>query len=124
MRQLAAERLAPPPVTSPPAETAAADVDGMLAGLKRIATRQIERAEADALAANAPLDDREVKLATALAALVGKIRELEINPRGRRAGSDETDAATAPEPGLEQSLLEALEAFVDGRAAGLARAAE
>lgn len=92
-----------------------------MSALERIVAIMLKRAECDLAASDERLDERDVKLATAIAALVGKVRDLQTNAGKQRGQGEDNDAAAASDERLEQSVLDALDALVDGRAAGLAR---
>lgn len=77
-----------------------------------IMTRQLEaRVKADGY----ETDERDIKQLTALAQACAKLTELEESPR-EPANSQ---AAGARSGNVSQQILDALEALVDGRAAGL-----
>lgn len=72
-----------------------------------------------------PIEEGDVKLLAALASALAKVRDLRNssgNARDDRKNETATGGKAGPEDGsVPQSVLDALEALVDGRAAGLAR---
>lgn len=77
-----------------------------------IMTRQLEaRVKADGY----ETDERDIKQLTALAQACARLTELEESPREPAT----SDTAGARSGNVPQQILDALEALVDGRAAGL-----
>ncbi|WP_036789980.1 hypothetical protein [Pleomorphomonas koreensis] len=97
---------------------AARGVAGQARSLIRTAgimTRQLEaRVKADGY----ETDERDIKQLTALATACARLSELEESPRERTRPDAAARSGSVP-----QQILDALEALVEGRAAGVAREA-
>jgi len=104
------------------------DGDVLRRSLHRTLAVMIARLEARVLAAADDIDERDVKMLTALAAAHSKVTAPDSsldrpNDSSTRSPRDPAHGAPA-ESGLPRHILDALEQLVDGRAAGLSRRAE
>lgn len=96
--------------------------------LRRTAAAMVRRLERRFADEDGDVDERDVKTLAALMAAVAKMTEmteLEANPGKRRDGKTVEDPS-GPETGdsdVPRQVLDALEALVDGRAAGVDRLA-
>ena len=95
----------------------------LAASLRRSAVVMVRRLERRFQGGDGDLEESDVKLLANLATAVAKVMDLQQSPGKKRDGQS-VEPGVHDEEGdgdVPQSVLDALEALADGRAAGLAR---